>query len=404
MLRPSGNGDVNRSAILAFLGSAGAASRADLARALGVSPALMTQLVKDLISDGLIKELAMSPSSGGRPARMLGLVASAGKVIGMKISKDHVALVETELDGKVTRSESLIFDASSVTFLTDLVDLVRSFKDANGQATILGVGVGVPGSVDTQGSGVVESALLGWHQIPLGASLSRELGTPVLVENNVNALAVAERLYGPGHDHADFLVVTIGEGVGAGFVTGGGVVRGGRGGAGEIGHIVAVVDGPACTCGNYGCIEAVIGEKSLVADARRLGIITAVESIAELQTQADNDDVQAQTLFLGAGQPLGRTVAGLVQVLDPEIVIISGEGTKAWKHWKSGFEQSFRASLTSDRRSIPVVVNSWDDEDWARGAAALVASAPFYSDESSGEQGRRVRARLTSPTVKKVSS
>ena len=156
MLRPSGNGDVNRSAILAFLGSVGATSRADLARALGVSPALMTQLVKDLISDGLIKELAMSPSSGGRPARMLGLVASAGKVIGMKISKDHLALVETELDGKVTRSESRIFDASSVSFLTDLVDLVRSFKDANGQTTILGVGVGVPGSVDTQGSGVVE--------------------------------------------------------------------------------------------------------------------------------------------------------------------------------------------------------------------------------------------------------
>lgn len=404
MLRPSGNADVTRSAILAFLGTSGGASRADLARGLGVSPALMTQLVKDLISDGLVRELAMSPSNGGRPARLLGLVASVGRVIGMKVAKDHVALVETELGGKVVRAESWSFNASSVTFLSPLVDLVLGFRAAGGGAPILGVGVGVPGSVDAQGAGVVDSSLLGWWQVPLGAVLSRELGVPVLVENNVNALAVAERLYGPGRDHADFLVVTIGEGVGAGFVTGGAVVRGSRGGAGEIGHIAAVMDGPRCTCGNHGCIEALIGEEALVAQARRSGVIPPDGTVADLQARADASDAMAQNIFLEAGRPLGRIVAGLVQVLDPEIVIVSGEGTKAWSHWKAGFEQSFRAALTSDRRSVPVIVESWDDESWARGAAALVASAPFYSGESSGEQGRRVRARLSSPIEEAIGS
>jgi predicted NBD/HSP70 family sugar kinase len=359
----------------------------------------MTQLVKDLISDGLVRELEMSPSSGGRPARLLGLVASAGRVIGMKVSKDHVAFVETELSGKVVRAESWPFNASSVTFLSTLVELVRSFRDSDGGVPVLGVGVGVPGSVDAQGSGVVDSSLLGWHQVPLGGVLSRELGVPVLVENNVNALAIAERLYGPGRDHPDFLVVTIGEGVGAGFVTGGTVVRGGRGGAGEIGHIPAVADGPLCTCGNHGCIEALIGEEALVAHARRSGVIPPTGNIAALQAQAESGNALAQDIFRGAGQPLGRIVAGLVQVLDPEIVIVSGEGTRVWSHWKPGFEQSFRAALTSDRRSIPVIVESWEDESWARGAAALVASTPFYSSESSGEQGRRVRARLTTPTA-----
>jgi predicted NBD/HSP70 family sugar kinase len=404
MLRPSGNADVTRSAILAHLGTSGGASRADLARALGVSPALMTQLVKDLISDGLVRELAMSPSSGGRPARLLGLVASAGRVVGMKVSKDHVALVETELGGQVVRAESWPFDASSVTSLSALVELVRAFRKSDTGVPILGVGVGVPGSVDEQGSGVVDSSLLGWRQVPLGAVLSRELGVPVLVENNVNALAVAERLYGPGREHADFLVVTIGEGVGAGFVTGGAVVRGSRGGAGEIGHIAAVADGPRCTCGNHGCIEALIGEEALVAHARRSGVIPPRGTMAALQAQADSGNALAQDIFRGAGRPLGRIVAGLVQVLDPEIVIVSGEGTRAWSHWKPGFEQSFRAALTSDRRSIPVIVESWDDESWARGAAALVASTPFYSGESSGEQGRRVRARLTTPAADVVGS
>ncbi|WP_231391889.1 ROK family protein [Arthrobacter sp. 35W] len=313
----------------------------------------------------------------------------------MKVSKDHVAFVETELSGQVVRADSRAFDASSVTSLSDLVALVKSFVDQDRNTPLLGVGVGVPGSVDAQGSGVVDSSLLGWRQVPLGAVLSRELHVPVLVENNVNALAVAERLYGSGRKHSEFLVVTIGEGVGAGFVTGGAVVRGSRGGAGEIGHIPAVIDGPLCTCGNHGCIEALIGERALVEHARESGLIAPDATITALQEHADAGDPLAQDIFRGAGQPLGRTVAGLVQILDPEIVIVSGEGTRAWRHWAPGFERSFRAALTADRRSIPVIVESWDDEAWARGAAALVASAPFYSEESSGEQGRRVRARLT---------
>lgn len=402
MVRSNGNADVSRSAILAHIGTSGAASRADLARALGVSPALVTQLVKDLISDGLVKELAMSPSSGGRPARMLGLATAAGRVVGMKVSKDHVAFVETELSGQVVRAESRAFDPSAVTFLSDLVALVRSFVDPDGAIPLLGIGVGIPGSVDAQGSGVVDSSLLGWRQVPLGVLLSRELRVPVLVENNVNALAVAERLYGPGREHADFLVVTIGEGVGAGFVTGGVVVRGSRGGAGEIGHITAVSDGPLCTCGNHGCIEALIGEQALVAQARRSGVIASAATISDLQERADVGDPLAQDIFRGAGEPLGRIVAGLVQVLDPEIVIVSGEGTKAWQHWTPGFDRSLRTALTADRRSIPVIVESWEDEAWARGAAALVASAPFYTDESSGEQGRRVRARLTAAPAEAV--
>lgn len=395
MVRPSGNADVTRSAILAFLGTSGSASRADLARALGVSPALMTQLVKDLIADGLVRELSMSPSNGGRPARMLGLATAARRVVGMKVSKDHVAFVETELSGQIVRSDSKDYDATSFTSLSDLVSLVHAFVGEERDTPLLGIGVGVPGSVDAQGSGVVDSSLLGWRQVPLGEVLSRELHVPVLVENNVNALAVAERLYGSGREHAEFLVVTIGEGVGAGFVTGGVVVRGSRGGAGEIGHIVAIDDGPLCSCGNHGCIEALVGEKTLVEHARQAGIITPSAAIADLQGLADDGVQLALDIFRRAGRPLGRIVAGLVQVLDPEVVIVSGEGTRGWRHWASEFERAFRGALTADRRSIPVIVESWDDEAWALGAAALVASAPFYSEESSGEQGRRVRARLT---------
>lgn len=393
-LRPSARTDVNRSAILAHLGAHGPASRADLARVLNVSPALMTSLTKDLLADGLLVELEHSPSQGGRPARMLGLASSAGRAIGVKVVADHVAFVEVGIDGTVRRSASEPFDASGVTMLADLTGLLRRFIAGGAEEPLLGIGVGVPGSVDDQSNGLVDSAQLGWRQVPIGAVLRREFALPVLVENNVNALAVAERLYGVGRQHDNFLVVTIGTGVGAGIVVDGVVLRGAVGGSGEIGHIPVMEDGPACTCGNTGCLEALIGEAALVREARTAGVIGDASGIAALRAAADAGEPGAAEIFGRAGHRLGRALAGVAHVLDPEIVIILGEGTQAWKHWSFGFEPALRSALLASRRGLPVAVETWTDESWAQGAAAIVLATPFDSEGLAGDQGRLVRARL----------
>ena len=134
-----GTPDLNRSAILAFLGAQGPASRADLARFLGVSPALVTQLTRELIADGLLRELENSPSQGGRPARMLGVVSSAGRAIGVKLVADHAAFVEVGIDGVVIRSASEPFDASSNLMITELTALLRRFIDGGSNAPLPGV-------------------------------------------------------------------------------------------------------------------------------------------------------------------------------------------------------------------------------------------------------------------------
>ncbi|CAN5409422.1 ROK family transcriptional regulator [soil metagenome] len=393
-IRPTARTDVNRSAVLAQLGAHGPTSRADLARVLGVSPALMTQITKDLIADGLIVELEHSPSQGGRPARMLGLVASGGRAIGVKVVADHVAFVDVGLDGAVLRSASEPFDATAPTLLADLATLLARFIAGGGVTRVLGVGVGVPGSVDRQGNGVVDSTQLGWNQVPLGETLRRALHLPVIVENNVNALAMAERLYGVGRRHDSFLVVTIGTGVGAGIVVDGVVLRGSSGGAGEIGHTPVAEDGPLCTCGNSGCLEAIIGEAALVRTARDRGVIGAEAGIAALRAAADAGIPEATAIFGEAGHLLGRTLAGIVQALDPELVILLGEGTAAWPHWAFGFEPAFRGALLPLRRGIEVAVETWQDESWAQGAASLVLATPFDSDGVAGDQGELVRARL----------
>jgi predicted NBD/HSP70 family sugar kinase len=392
--RPQARTDVNRSAILAHLGAHGTASRADLARALNVSPALMTQLTKDLITEGLLVELEHSPSQGGRPARMLGLVSTAGRAVGVKVVADHVAFVEVGIDGTMVRSASEPFDASSTMFLSDLTVLLRRFIEGGGSAPLLGVGVGVPGSVDSQGNGIVDSTQLGWQQVPLGSTLRRELNLPILVENNVNALAVAERLYGIGRQHENFLVVTIGTGVGAGIVVDGVVLRGAGGGAGEIGHIPVLENGPLCSCGNHGCLESFIGEAALVRRARELGVIGQQGGMPALRAAADAENPEAARIFSEAGHLLGRALAGTIHTLDPEIVIVLGEGTVAWTHWSYGFEPALRSALIPSRRGVGIAVETWADESWAQGAAALVLATPFAADDVAGDQGRLVRERL----------
>ncbi|PWC05359.1 ROK family transcriptional regulator [Agromyces badenianii] len=393
-IRTTTRTDVNRSAILAHLGASGPASRADLARVLAVSPALMTQLVKDLLADGLVIELEQAPSSGGRPARMLGLATSSGRAVGVKVVADHVAFVEVGIDGRVLRSASEPFDATSSTYFTELVERIRHFVSGGTDATLLGLGVGVPGSVDLPGNGVVDAPQLGWSGVELGEGLRRALGLPVIVENDVNALAVAERLFGLGRSHDNFLVVTIGTGIGAGIVVDGSVLRAASGGAGEIGHIPISDDGPRCSCGNHGCLEAYIGEAALVARAREHGVISASAGVLALQSAAESGDERAARIYSEAGALLGRTLAGIVHTIDPAFVVVAGEGTSAWRHWSYGFEPAFRSHLLRHRRSLPVEVETWQDESWAQGAAALVLATPFDAAGDAGDQGRLIRERL----------
>ncbi|GAA1225664.1 ROK family protein [Rhodoglobus aureus] len=325
---------------------------------------------------------------------MLGLVSSAGSAVGVKVASDHVAFVEVGIDGSVSRTASEPFDASSNTMLTTLAALLRAFIAGGSEAPLLGIGVGVPGSVDSQAAGVVSSTQLKWNNVPIGATLRRELGLPVLVENNVNALAMAERLYGLGRRHLNFLAVTIGTGVGAAIVVDGGIVRGFGGGAGEIGHVPVREQGPLCSCGNSGCLETFVSESALVETARERGIIARGAGIAALRDAADQGNSEAIAVFGEAGHLLGRVIAGLVHVLDPEIVILLGEGTAGWHHWSFGFEPAFRAALIPARRSIPVAVETWQDASWAQGAATLVLATPFDAEGVAGEQGDLVRQRL----------
>ena len=389
--RPSARGDLVPSAILGLLGTRGPTSRADVARALDVSPATVTQLTKELLARGLVMELEHAPSLGGRPGRLLGLVESAVGALGAKVTADHVAVVDVALDGTVRRSVVHPFDPDAPDAMDALGHILGDAVAAH-EGHLLGIGVGIPGAVDTQASGIVEAPTLGWSDAHVGAVLRSMLGVPVLVENDVNTLAVAERLYGLGREHRTYLVVTIGRGIGCGIVIDGAVYRGARGGAGEIGHVPMTEDGPRCGCGNTGCLEAFVGDEALLLAASRRGL--DAPSTAALVALADGGDADARAVYREAGSMLGRALAGVVHTVDPEVVVLLGEGIGAWPHWEPGFEPSFRRHLMPGRRGVPFVIEPWDEDKWALGAAALVLASPFDATGAAGDQGRLVRERL----------
>jgi predicted NBD/HSP70 family sugar kinase len=391
--RAVARGDLSSSAVLGVLGTQGPTSRADLARSLSISPATVTQLTRDLIDRGLVAELEHLPSHGGRPARLLGLVHSAGGAIGAKVTADHIAVVDAALDGTICDSWQESFDPDAPDALDRMCRVLGTAVDRH-TGPLLGIGVGIPGSVDAQDSGIVDAPTLGWSHAPVGPVLRAALGVPVLVENDVNTLAVAERLYGTARDHGSYLVVTIGRGIGCGIVVDGALHRGAAGGAGEIGHVPVDPDGPPCTCGSRGCLEAFAGDAALLREAVAAGAVPAGADVEALRAAAAAGAAAALEVYHRAGEVLGRTLAGVVHTVDPEIVVLLGEGVSGWPFWQPGFEPAFRRHLFPARRGLPLVVESWDEDKWALGAAALVHASPFDAAGASGDQGQLVRDRL----------
>lgn len=388
--------DLVPSAVLGLLGTRGPSSRTEIARTLNVSPATVTQVTKELLARGLVEEQDLVPSKGGRPARLLGLVRSAGAVVGAKITSDHVVVVEIELDGTVRRTKVHPFRPRSRAALVQLVDILSSFV-AGDDSRLLGVGVGVPGSVDAQASGMVDAPTMGWSRVALGPALRAALNVPVLIDNDVNTLAAAERLYGVGRTLSSYLLVTIGRGIGCGIVVDGSIYRGSAGGAGEIGHIPVHEDGPRCACGGRGCLESYVGEAALVRRAVADGVVDGRGNIAALLKAARDGDQAALAIYQDAGALLGRALAGVVHTLDPETVVLMGEGIDAWPFWRDGFDRALQRHLMPARRNLPVVVESWSEEKWAVGAASLVLASPFDS-EAGGDQAQLIRARLRTAT------
>jgi predicted NBD/HSP70 family sugar kinase len=321
-LRPRGKvlpGDVratHRSMVLQHLFHAGPGSRADLARSTGLTRVTVSDLVAELLAEGLVAELGQESEEGkvGKRGMLVGLRTDAFQIVAVDLRDDsllHGALVD--LSGAVVEQRSTRFTRPQGDVA--LADLVAFCRELLGAATcpVLGVGVASPGIIDADGT-VLEAPNRDWYDLPLARTLTDTLGVPVHVGNDADAAALGEWTYG-GASGGGMLVLTVGHGVGAGIVVDGALVRGVGHAAGELGHVTAVDDrdtdtgfGPplACACGRTGCLETVL---SLPALRRRVAGL----------------DAQSTDVALAAvGRRLGIVLAPVVSALNLAEVVLSG--------------------------------------------------------------------------------
>ncbi len=390
---------VNLSLVLNLVKSAGPISRAEIATRSGLSAATVSNLSSELIDDGLVHETGVVETSRGRPPVTLSLNSKAKYVVGVKVMPGSLVAVVTDLDAQVVSyQESTELDeasfrngkTSAAVVVGNIASLVKSVITASGvdQADLLGVGLGLAGIVDSTTGTCRYSPFFGWRDVDLASPLASLLGLDVYLENDVNSLTIAEQWFGDGRGYDSFVVVTVGSGVGAGFVLNGQFYGGDGRGVGELGHITVMPSGPTCGCGKRGCLEVMASDAALVAAAKKAvqrGELTLLDESSEVTLEtvvsaATAGDEPARRLLADSGRWLGVGLAMIVNLLNPELLIVAGEGVEAGS-WRLGpmqeaLEENRFDSLGSGTK---LVVESAGDVTWARGAACVVLSEFFKS-------------------------
>lgn len=380
--------EINQSIVLNAIRAHGALSRTDIAAIANLSLATVSGITAELIEAGLIYEQTNGVSTGGRRPILLALNANAGYVVGIKLTETEAVAVLTDLGATVVaRHAEPIDDHEPSAIVARLVSAVRALTPAARGRPVFGVGVGLAGVVNRMHALVHYATYFGWRDVPLAELLEARLDMPVVIDNDVNALTAAEQWFGAGRGVEHFLVISLGRGIGLGMVLDGRLYRGAGGGAGEFGHTTVVPDGPRCACGKAGCLETLVSDPALAQRAANvLGRSVTIGQALDLALQGD---AAIQGIFTAAGRTLGLAVANLVNVLNPALIIIGGEGARAGSLVIEPFQAALRANCFNGLGdTLQVIIEPWGDEAWARGAASLFLSELFQPALRRGEEER----------------
>ena len=374
----------SRRLLLREISQRGPLPRIDLAERTGISRATVTSVTGDLLRGGLIEEVPRESradeTARGRPRIDLKVAGNAHMIAGLKVSDTGISLVLVDFEGRNIADHERKMKNSRQTAqeLSDEIAIGLSELAAQvgcGLSDISGVGVGLAGVVDADHGLVYWSPSLDQRNVPLGDVLSNRLGVPAYLDNDANLVAMAELVFGVGKDHSDFIVITIESGVGMGMVLGGQLYRGTRGCGAEFGHTKVHLDGALCRCGQRGCLEAYVADYALVREATSVGGVSLTtptsQAVSTVLKAAKAGDPTARSVINRAGKMFAMGLANLVNIFDPELVILAGEQMQFDHLYADAVIEEMRKSTVEiDKPAPEVVVHKWNNLMWARGAAA----------------------------------
>jgi predicted NBD/HSP70 family sugar kinase len=372
-------------ALLRYVRTGRARSRADLVALTGASRNTVSARVDELIAANLLEEGGRGWSTGGRPPTLLQFNSRAGCVLAVDLGVTSVDVAVTDLAAHILTTVGHPIDIAEGpgAVLTEVDRLAQQVLAEAGltPADVCAVGVGVPGPVEfSTGRPSHPPIMPGWHDYPIPSAFGR-YECPVYVDNDVNVMALGE--IGVGGSIQDVLVVKVGTGIGCGVIVDGRVYRGAQGSAGDIGHIyVAQPDGRTviCRCGNENCLEAIAGGGALLRDAMAAGLpVSSTREVVERAAQGDGPSLE---LVRDAGRTIGTVLAALVNFFNPHRIVMTGGVARAGAPLLAGIREAvYGRSMPLAARALEITVSDAPDMS-GRVGAALMAIEEFLDEDS----------------------
>lgn len=390
----------NLSTILLTLLSREPISRASLAQLTGLSSTAVTNLVAELVDEGIVMEDGPEEIAdrrgAGRRRTALRLVPSARHAVAVHIDVGRVRVAVSDLRAQLLVSRSLThpLDSPPMAVLNQTAGLVEEVLAESGvdRQHLVGMGVGASGLVDPHDGVNVLAPNLGWREVPIGQWFSERLGLPVCVDNNVRAMALGEALFGAGQNAHILAFVYARMGVGAGLVVDGHLYRGSGAGAGEIGHVTILPEGgERCRCGNSGCLETLVSEPAILRLAEELaaqdpqGVLGMHlargegSSIESVFAAARSGDAATQALLQSQAYYMGIALANLVNVFNPELILLGGILAQGADLMLPMIDDTVRQrAFAGLGERVRIQTTSFARQAGLVGAAALALDAFFY--------------------------
>jgi len=335
----------NKSLVLQMIMEKEPISRADIAQVTGLNKATVSSLVNELLEEEFIYESGPGESSGGRRPVLLHFNREAGYSIGIDIGVNYILGVLTDLKGEILFEQNQIIQDTSMPVVLGLVKkMIRSLIDGMSKSKYgaLGIGIGVPGIVDKDGT-ILLAPNLDWKDIDLKSEIEEEFQLPVIIENEANAGAYGEKQLGTAQNIPNIVYISAGIGIGAGIIINGMLYQGKNGYSGEMGHMIIDVGGKQCRCGSKGCWEVYASEHALLEMANDKS--ATLDSLLEA---AENGESEAISLFEQIGCYLGYGINNIINTFNPDLVIIGNRLANA-KKW---LEEPIRRTIQSHTLSF----------------------------------------------------
>lgn len=317
-------------------------TRAQLAKSTGLARSTIAARVEELMRMGLIMPVADAASTGGRPPSQFALNPSARVVLAADIGASHTTVAVVDLTGAIlaARTESLAVAEGPERVLTWVVDAAVGLLEDAGRdiRSLVAIGIGVPGPVEhSTGQPVNPPIMPGWNRFDVPGWVQQHLQVPVLVDNDVNIMALGERATAwPTTAHLMF--VKVATGIGAGVISGGELQRGAQGVAGDIGHVrVARGSSVPCHCGNQGCLEAIASGPAIARALRAQGVpAESGDDVVALVKQGNLDAIQA---VRQAGRDIGEVLTACVSLMNPSVIAMGGSMSRVGEHLIAGVRE-----------------------------------------------------------------